>query len=228
MQVVSGFISFNPDQGRLYLVNSFIECIQVNIAQLGLEPLLQGGVEMDPEIIRSAQEILIHPGLGFVDCQGSSSPQRCAVQFLGNTLFIDRVPGLMQSPKKRGVEEVFIHPGSDPYVTQAEVGSEGMGCFILPAAVPVVAVFGNGFFTKSPLLGIRVALQRWSCRVQNHPAADHRHGRKAGKNPHTAAAFLRFFPGGAGNVKNHHWRELLPRLHGQWLSLLTTRQRIRW
>jgi len=63
MQVVSGLIRFNTDQGRFNLVDASIKRIQADVSKLGGEEFHQFGIEELPEGFGTADQIFPHARL---------------------------------------------------------------------------------------------------------------------------------------------------------------------
>ena len=151
VQIIGGFVRLNTDEGGFNDVDTLIKSFQADITQLTREDFLQLGVVMFPEGQAAPNQVFPHAGLGFMNGHGSSGCQRGAFVFLGNPLFIKRVPAFVHGAKHGRIEVVLVNTGGDAHIIQSETGGEGMNGFILAAAIPVVAECGDDFDAKIPL-----------------------------------------------------------------------------
>ena len=63
------------------------------------------------------------------------------------------MPALVHGAKQHWIKIIWIHTGGDAHIIDPELGCEGVGSLILPAAFPVISKFGDYLFTKTPLPG---------------------------------------------------------------------------
>src|SRR5258708_40180112 len=74
-----------------------------------------------------------------MDAERGAAAQDIAFQFIGGTLFVERVTGFVERTEHRRVEPVGIEARSDSHVVLAEIGAKGMHGAILPPTVEIVA-----------------------------------------------------------------------------------------
>ena len=103
---------------------------------------------MLPEGPASADEVLPHPRLRFVNAQGNSLAQRHAETVRRQTLLVDAVARLVQDAEKGRVEESRVVPRGDAAVVRSERGTKGMGRHVEPSASEVKTDRRGRFLAK--------------------------------------------------------------------------------
>ncbi len=160
MHVVGGLVRIDADEGRLDLVDGFVESLEAHAVELGGKEFLELRVEVLPEGEGSPDQVLPHARLRLVDGQRRAAEQRGSVELLLGTQFIQGVTRLMHGAEQHGGRVVLLEAGRDAHIVDAETGAERMRRAVLAALGPVVAELGGNAHAEGVhLLFVVLAVQ---------------------------------------------------------------------
>ena len=95
MQAVGQLVGLGADQGGLGLVDHAVKILQADVVQPGGEVLPEPGVDDPAEGPAAADDVLIEPGLAFVDGHGHAAAQAGAGQLPAHVQLIQGVAALV-------------------------------------------------------------------------------------------------------------------------------------
>ena len=110
MEVVGGFVGFDPDEGVLRAIDRGEEGVEVESAEVG-EELLCTWKPFLPEGTGAADVIFPEAGLGFVNAKGDGVARGEVGLIGGEALFVESVPGFVEHSEEGGGEVVFVVAG---------------------------------------------------------------------------------------------------------------------
>ena len=123
VQRVRRLVGVDADQARLGAVDRADERVEVDVAELARERLLQWFVPIRPERPAAADEVLPGPALRLVDRERRGSAERRAHQRVGDAVGVEAVARLVQRRPDR-LEVVGPVARRQPHVAVRERGAE--------------------------------------------------------------------------------------------------------
>src|SRR5262249_38419918 len=128
----------DPDQARPRAVDRREETVELHAAQLFRVRLLDARIEVAPERLAAANEVLPEPALRLVDAERARAAGRQPLEVLRLVMAVQAMAVLVHCREER-VEVVRVVVRRDPDVVAAWAGREGMLGRIDPPAVGPVS-----------------------------------------------------------------------------------------
>jgi len=151
VEMIGDLIGFGSNEGRGDLVDGPIKLFDAYAVERLGEDGLQAGIDGFPPGEASADVVFPKAGLGFVDAQGNKFPKREAIVFVGKSLLIERMTGLVDAAPGHVVEIVLVDAGRNANVPGVEACSKGVFGEVLAAGLEIEPELPDDVETKVPL-----------------------------------------------------------------------------
>ena len=123
MEVVRRLVRVDADVRGLHAVDRAVEALLVDVADGLRERLLEGGVEVVPELAAAADDVLPHPALRLVQRRGDAVAERRPLERGRDAVLVEAVPALVHRREDRR-DVVVLVAGRQADVLRARAGRE--------------------------------------------------------------------------------------------------------
>ena len=152
MQGIGQFIRFCPDQGGFGQVDGGVQRVFRDVLHLGGEDFLHDLQQGSAEGAAAADQVLIEPGLAFMDAHGYAAGEACELQVIPHVQLIQGMTAFMDHAVQAGERIILEIVGGDADIPLVGVAGEGMLGFTQGAVQGINAFQGHDLLGEQALI----------------------------------------------------------------------------
>ena len=153
MHVVRDLVRLDADQRWVCPVDGAVEPFLVDSLQWLRKDRPKTRIEVTPEWLAAADQVLPQPRLALVNAHRRAAPQRGPLELGRTALLVQGVPGLVHRGQQRLRDKVRVEARRDPHVIAGEGGAERVRGRVLAPVGEVVAEGADESLGELPLAG---------------------------------------------------------------------------